>query len=171
MEVNHNLVKKMKHHFINLIPDIKAIIGMNGFIWVYYSTINLDSEYFTDDQNKVNALNKHETPNEVAAVNIILFKNIIKSLENNKIFIESQSIVKFYEFYMAHLENSKTEEDNQTELDFFKKNIVISIDAESEVVLKLREFLGSNKAKNMQFKKEIKDLNKMMVDEESADEN
>jgi hypothetical protein len=50
----------MKFHFIDLIPDIKAIIGMNGLIWVYYSTVKIENEYLTDDQTKLNALNKHE---------------------------------------------------------------------------------------------------------------
>jgi hypothetical protein len=50
----------MKFHFIDLIPDIKAIIGVNGYIWIYYSTVKIDSEYFSDDQTKINILNKHE---------------------------------------------------------------------------------------------------------------
>lgn len=50
----------MKFHFIDLLPDIKAIVGMNGLIWIYYSTVKLDSDYFTDDQNNVSAINKHE---------------------------------------------------------------------------------------------------------------
>ena len=86
----------MKFHFIDLIPDIKAILGINGLIWIYYSTVKLDNEYFTDDQTKVNNLHIHETPTEWAAINIILLKNIIKCLENNKILIDQISITKFY---------------------------------------------------------------------------
>lgn len=50
----------MKLHFFDVLSDIKAIIGMNGYIWIYYSTLKLDSEYFTDDQTQVNQFNKHE---------------------------------------------------------------------------------------------------------------
>ena len=60
IKVDHNLIKRMKLHFFDVLSDIKAIIGMNGYIWIYYSTLKLDSEYFTDDQTQLNQFNKHE---------------------------------------------------------------------------------------------------------------
>ena len=36
LKVNHMLVKKTKHQFINLVDDIKAILGLNGLIWVFF---------------------------------------------------------------------------------------------------------------------------------------
>ena len=50
----------MKFNFFDIFGDIKCIIGMNGLIWVYYSTVKIESDYFTDDQNQVNQFNKHE---------------------------------------------------------------------------------------------------------------
>jgi hypothetical protein len=55
----------MKLHFFDIIGEIKAIVGMNGLIWVYYSTLKLDLEYFTDDQTQVNQFNKHEVKNKI----------------------------------------------------------------------------------------------------------
>lgn len=60
IKVDHNLIKRMKFHFFDIIGEIKGVIGMNGLIWVYYSTVKLDSEYFTDDQTQVNQFDKHE---------------------------------------------------------------------------------------------------------------
>lgn len=72
----------MKFHFFDIIGEIKAIVGMNGLIWIYYSTVKLDSEYFTDDQTQVNLFNKHEVlKNFYSKINIlfiILFKNFRK---------------------------------------------------------------------------------------------
>lgn len=50
----------MKHHFIDLIENIKVIIGMNGNIWVYFSTVKIESEYFTEDPSKLQAKNVNE---------------------------------------------------------------------------------------------------------------
>ena len=53
----------MKYHFIDLLDDIKLIIGMNGMIWIYYSTITNESEYFSDDFSKIQAKNVNEVNN------------------------------------------------------------------------------------------------------------
>ena len=78
VHVNHELIKKKKHQFIELDNDIKAILGMNGIIWIYFSTIKVEDEYFTDDKTKIEALEKEEKPSEENARSIILFKNIIE---------------------------------------------------------------------------------------------
>jgi len=174
VQVNHNLIKKKKFHFIDIIPDIKAIIGMNGLIWVYYSTVKLESDYFTDDQTKVNTLNKIETPNEFAAINIILVKNIIKSLENNKILIDAFTIGKFYEIYIEIIEKEKTSQENLknlSEQEFLKRRIVIKKNIEDEVINRLKFLLaseGKNKKDLVDLGKQVETMKKMM--EEVADE-
>ena len=62
VKVSHGLVKKKKHQFISLDNDIKAILGINGLIWVYYSTVNVDEDYFTDDKTKIESIEKEEKP-------------------------------------------------------------------------------------------------------------
>lgn len=53
----------MKYHFFDIVGDVKAIVGMNGLIWIYYSTVKIDANYFTDDQTQINQFNKHEVIN------------------------------------------------------------------------------------------------------------
>lgn len=165
----------MKYHFIELIKDIKAIIGRNGWIWVYYSTVKLGNEYFTDDQTKVNVMNKVETMNEYAAINIILFKNIIKSLESHKISIDQQSIMKYYELYIQKLEQIKSADisaANVSELEYLKINLIIPQSTQAEIIKTLKSILNSNKGnKNIvDLGREINDLNKMIVDNNNEDE-
>jgi len=50
----------MKHHFMDLNDDIKVIIGMNGFIWVYFSTVKVESDYFTEDISKIQSKDINE---------------------------------------------------------------------------------------------------------------
>jgi len=50
----------MKYHFIDLMDDIKLILGMNGLIWIYNSTIKLEQEYFSEDLSKIENANKNE---------------------------------------------------------------------------------------------------------------
>ena len=40
--------------------DVKMILGMNGLIWIYYSTIKLEQEYFSEDLSKIENANKNE---------------------------------------------------------------------------------------------------------------
>ena len=96
VHVNHELIKKKKHQFIELDNDIKAILGMNGIIWIYFSTIKVEDEYFTDDKTKIAALEKEEKPTEENARSIILFKNIIEALDMYGIVINKNTIMKFY---------------------------------------------------------------------------
>lgn len=60
LEVKQELVKKMKYHFIDLKDDVKLILGMNGLIWIYYSKIKLEQEYFSEDLSKIESSNKNE---------------------------------------------------------------------------------------------------------------
>jgi hypothetical protein len=162
----------MKNHFFELIPDVKALIGMNGLIWIYYSTIKLENEYFSDDQNKLSALNKHETPTEFASINIILFRNIIKALENNKTHVDQFTITKFYELYIEIIGKQAT--NKQSEQELLKSKIVISKENEREVMVKLKALLqASQKTGNIvDLGKEVENLRKMAenMDEESGED-
>ncbi len=165
----------MKYHFIELVKDIKAIIGRNGWIWVYYSTVKLGNEYFTDDQTKVNSMNKVEMINEYAAINIILFKNIIKSLETHKIHIDQISIMKYYELYIQILEQIKSGDKSNvklSELEFLKNNLIIPQSTQRELIKNLKSILNTNsRNKNfVELGREINNLNKMMVDNQNDDE-
>jgi exosome complex component RRP4 len=174
IEVNHNLIKKMKHHFFELIPDLKTIIGMNGVIWVYYSTVKLDNEYFSDDQNNLIVHNKLETPTEFASINIILFKNIIKALESNKLQIDQFTIMKFYELYIELIEKHATASNVKLpEQELLKSKIVIQKENEREVVKKLKALIQANvKTGNIvDLGKEVESLRKMAeMNEESGEE-
>jgi exosome complex component RRP4 len=167
IEVNHNLIRKMKAHFIDLIPDIKAIIGMNGYIWVYYSTVKMDANYFTDDQNVVNMINKHETPTEFAAVQIILFKNIIQSLEKAKLVIDHSTVMGYHELYIQGLENLNG---GLCNLEVLKKNVVIPKIVESEIIRKVKQLLATKEGKYAELNKQVKSITQMMEHDGSDDE-
>jgi hypothetical protein len=166
----------MKFHFFDLIRDIKAIIGMNGLIWIYYSTVKLDSEYFSDDQNKLNSINKNETPSEYATVNILLFRNIIKALEKNKLNIDQFTIMKFYEYYIALIDKLKlNDKSTLSELEHLKSRLVIKKEYEGEVIEKLKVLLQSNtKSQNIvDLNKEVENMRKMVdnnIDEMDEDD-
>jgi exosome complex component RRP4 len=167
IEVNHNLIRKMKAHFVDLIPDIKAIVGMNGLIWIYYSTVKMDSNYFTDDQNLVNTINKHETPTEWASVHIILFKNIIKLLEKHKIVVDHFTITKFHELYIQSIESLNN---GISDLDYLKKNIVISSIIEIDIIAKVKQLVSGKEAKYAELNLQIKNMTKMMEEGDSGDD-
>ena len=96
VKVSHGLVKKKKHQFISLDNDIKAILGINGFIWVYYSTVNVDEDYFTDDKTKIESIEKEEKPLKEHCVFIVLFKNIIEMLDYGGVEINQDNILYMY---------------------------------------------------------------------------
>ena len=38
LKVNHNLIKRMKNHYLNVCQDnVSIILGNNGYIWIYYN--------------------------------------------------------------------------------------------------------------------------------------
>jgi exosome complex component RRP4 len=99
VKVNSNLIKKMKNHFVELVNNVKCILGRNGYIFIYYSTIKLSSEYFTDDQNTINMFNKEEKLSLESLNLIVLFKNIILCMNSLDIPIDFKSILKFFSAY------------------------------------------------------------------------
>ena len=155
LKVNHMLVKKTKHQFIDLIDNIKAILGLNGIIWVYFSTVVVEDEYFNDDKTKIDSLNKDEKPDYNSAILIVLFRNIIKSLDEYGIFIIRENILKYYELFMNNFHKGIKKDDKNE----YKKIAIISKEQEEVIIGMLREEIDKEKSKKQKQKKE-KEKNK-----------
>ena len=155
LKVNHSLVKKTKHQFIDLVDDIKAILGLNGIIWIYFSTVKVADEYFNDDKTQIESLNKDEKPDFYSSILIILFRNIIKSLDENEILIIRENILRYYNLYMEHFhKNIKTDDKNN-----FKKIPLINLEQEKIIIEIIKEELDKEKIKKEKMRKE-KEKNK-----------
>ena len=155
LKVNHMLVKKTKHQFINLVDDIKAILGLNGIIWVYFSTVQVEDQYFNDDKTKIDALNKDEKPDYHNAILIVLFRNIIKSLDEFGILIIRENIIKYYNLFMENFHKGIKKEDK----DEYKKIAFISKDQEEVIIGMLKEEINKENTKKQKQRKE-KEKNK-----------
>ena len=150
LKVNHLLVKKTKHQFIDLIDNIKAILGLNGIIWVYFSTVVVEDEYFNDDKTKIDLLNKEEKPDYYSAILIVLFKNIIKSLDEHEIIIIRENILKYYNIFMDNFHKDVKKEDKNE----YKKIAIISREQEEVIIGMLKDELNKKKKKKQKQKKE-----------------
>ena len=150
LKVNHLLVKKTKHQFIDLIDNIKAILGLNGIIWVYFSTVVVEDEYFNDDKTKIDLLNKEEKPDYYSAILIVLFKNIIKSLDEHEIIIIRENILKYYNIFMDNFHKDVKKEDKNE----YKKIAIISREQEEVIISMLKDELNKEKEKKQKQKKE-----------------
>jgi exosome complex RNA-binding protein Rrp4 len=150
LKVNHLLVKKTKHQFIDLIDNIKAILGLNGIIWVYFSTVVVEDEYFNDDKTKIDLLNKEEKPDYYSAILIVLFKNIIKSLDEHEIIIIRENILKYYNIFMDNFHKDVKKEDKNE----YKKIAIISREQEEVIIGMLKDELNKEKEKKQKQKKE-----------------
>ena len=67
----------MKYHFIDLKDDVKLILSMNGLIWIYYSTIKLEQEYFSEDLSKIESINKNEVTFNLNLRELMKFQQFI----------------------------------------------------------------------------------------------
>ena len=150
LKVNHMLVKKTKHQFINLVDDIKAILGLNGLIWVYFSTVEVEDEYFNDDKTKIDSLNKDEKPDYNSSILIVLFRNIIKSLDEFGILIIRENILKYYNLLIDNFHKGIKKEDKNE----YRKIAIISKDQEEVIIGMLREEIEKEKTKKQKQKKE-----------------
>jgi exosome complex RNA-binding protein Rrp4 len=173
LKVNHMLVKKTKHHFIDLVDDIKAILGLNGIIWVYFSTVVIQDEYFNDDKTKLDLLNKDEKPDYFSSILIVLFKNIIKSLDEYGILIIRDNILKYYNLFIEHFHKGIKKEDKNE----YKKIATISKEQEEVIIGMLKEEIDKEKAKKQKQKKEnekekekIKEKNKQIFKNKKKDD-
>ena len=150
LKVNHMLVKKTKHQFINLVDDIKAILGLNGLIWVYFSTVEVEDEYFNDDKTKIDSLNKDEKPDYNSSILIVLFRNIIKSLDEFGILIIRENILKYYNLFIDNFHKGIKKEDKNE----YRKIAIISKDQEEVIIGMLREEIEKEKTKKQKQRKE-----------------
>ena len=150
LKVNHMLVKKTKLHFIDLVDDIKAILGLNGLIWVYFSTVVIQDEYFNDDKTKLDLLNKDEKPDYYSSILIVLFKNIIKSLDEYGILIVRDNILKYYNLFIDNFHKGIKKEDKNE----YKKIAIISKEQEEVIIGMLKEEINKEKEKAKKQKKE-----------------
>ena len=150
LKVNHMLVKKTKHQFINLVDDIKAILGLNGLIWIYFSTVEVEDEYFNDDKTKIDSLNKDEKPDYNSSILIVLFRNIIKSLDEFGILIIRENILKYYNLFIDNFHKGIKKEDKNE----YRKIAIISKDQEEVIIGMLREEIEKEKTKKQKQRKE-----------------
>ena len=150
LKVNHMLVKKTKHQFINLVDDIKAILGLNGLIWVYFSTVEVEDEYFNDDKTKIDSLNKDEKPDYNSSILIVLFRNIIKSLDEFGILIIRENILKYYNLLIDNFHKGIKKEDKNE----YRKIAIISKDQEEVFIGMLRDEIEKEKTKKQKQRKE-----------------
>ena len=158
LKVNHMLVKKTKHQFIDLVDDIKAILGLNGIIWVYFSTVKVEDEYFNDDKTKIDSLNKEEKPDYNSSILIVLFRNIIKSLDEFGILIVRENILKYYKLFMELFHKNVKKEDKEE----YKKIAIINKEQEEVIISMIKEEIEKeNNEKVKQRKKKEKEKEKM----------
>jgi len=155
LKVNHILIKKTKHQFIDLVENVKAILGLNGIIWIYFSTVVVEDEYFNDDKTKIESLNKDEKPDYNNAILIVLFRNIIKSLDEYGILIIRENILKYYNLFIENFHKGIKKEDKNK----FQKIAIISKEEEKVIIGMLKEEINKEKAKKQKQKKD-KEKNK-----------
>ena len=145
VKVNSKSVIKMKSHFFNLCNNINCIVGMNGFIFIYYA-VKVESSYgnFIDDKNV--------TPTLEALYLIVLFKNIILELVENSMVINTKNILLFFKYYgtigsfilsLKHqsiIENPNNFKFYTLCLETLKNSLIISKSISKRIVNKLQEF-------------------------------
>ena len=114
IKVNHGLIKKKKHQFFELVNNVKIILGINGCVWIYFSSLKVEDEYFTDDKNKISNFDKEEKPNFFQFILIILFRNIVKNLDENDIVIEYETIMRDYYLFVEKFRSDVKKEDKES---------------------------------------------------------
>ena len=143
-------VKKTKHHFIDLVDNIKAILGLNGIIWVYFSTVKVEDEYLNDDKTKMDLINKDEKPDYNSAILIVLFRNIIKSLDEYGITIIRENIMKYYNLFIEKFHKDMKKYDKNE----FKKIAIISKEQEEIIINILKDEIEKEKQKKEKLRME-----------------
>ena len=64
----------------------------------------MEDDYFNDDKTKLDSLNKDQKPDNYSSILIILFKNIIKSLDEYGILIIRYNILKYYNLFIENFQ-------------------------------------------------------------------
>ena len=108
---------------------------MNGCIWVYYSSIKVQDEYFTDDKNKISSLDKDEKPSFIHFILIICFRNIIRNLDENDIEIEFESIMRYYNLFVEKFRKDIKKEDKEN----FRRMAKIDKNEDKEIIAIIKE--------------------------------
>ena len=90
VKVDANLVKRMKHHFISFDLGVKAILGHNGYVWIYYDNEEVKSISLLGQQD-VSISKVVDVPLE-ARKYIARIRNCICILNSNDLPIYKKSI-------------------------------------------------------------------------------
>jgi exosome complex component RRP4 len=153
IKVNHGLIKKKKHQFFELVKNVKIILGINGCVFIYFSSLKVDDDFFTDDKNKISNFEKEEKPNFFQFILIILFRNIVKNLDENDIIIEYESIMRYYFLFVDLFRKDVKNDDKES----YRKMAKIEKKENDEIILilkdeikkgVLKDFFGNSKNKN-----------------------
>ena len=61
MKVNHNLIKRMKNHYINVSEEnVSVILGNNGYVWIYYNPASSKSDKDNKEADMIESLMRGE---------------------------------------------------------------------------------------------------------------
>ena len=122
-------------------------------LWIYFSSLKVDDDFFTDDKNKISNFEKEEKPNFFQFILIILFRNIVKNLDENDIIIEYESIMRYYFLFVDLFRKDVKNDDKES----YRKMAKIEKKENDEIILilkdeikkgVLKDFFGNSKNKN-----------------------
>jgi exosome complex component RRP4 len=157
VKVNHSLIKKKKHQFIEIVYNIKIILALNGYCWIYYSTVKIEDEYFSDDKNKIDIINKEEKIDEKSCILIILIRNIIKNIDEAEIEIKKETIIRYYELFIEMYRKNVNFDDK----DSMKKLQKIDEKENINIINLIKTEIKNNKIKEETINNNNKEKNKM----------
>ena len=61
LKVNHNLIKRMKNHYINVSEEnVSVILGNNGYIWIYYNPATSKDDTKNNEADMIESLMRGE---------------------------------------------------------------------------------------------------------------
>ena len=157
VKVNHSLIKKKKHQFIEIVYNIKIILALNGYCWIYYSTVKIEDEYFSDDKNKIDIINKEEKIDEKSCILIILIRNIIKNIDEAEIEIKKETIIRYYELFIEMYRKNVNFDDK----DSMKKLQKIDEKENINIINLIKTEIKTNKIKEETINNNNKEKNNM----------
>ena len=103
LKVDHNLIRRMKNHYLNLSEEnVSVILGNNGYIWIYYNPASSKSEndmlesLMLGEQHVLNLQQAVEIPRSVK-IGMAKIRNWIVILDSLKLPIFEYSISKALE--------------------------------------------------------------------------
>ncbi|CAI2375910.1 unnamed protein product [Moneuplotes crassus] len=105
LKVNHNLIKRMKNHYLNVsVKNVSVILGNNGYIWIYYNPaaskkvaeVDMIDALMRGEHHELNLQEAVEIPKEVA-IGLSKVRNCIVVLDRLNLPIFEYSINKSLE--------------------------------------------------------------------------